>query len=360
MPTQAPTRPTSAPSQVPSTANRTTSLIDIIPIRLVLLLAKPYIAGRSQEEALAIAKDIYATKGFAGTMDILGEDAVRSEDCEASVSNYMNLIDSISTDRLKTNDPREQLTVSFKPSMFSTMYPRPGKESERAQEEAFDRITRVVDYAAKRQINITLEAEDHRWTNFQVESYLALIEAGYTNLGTVLQTRLLRTENDLNRFDERMRVRLVIGIYNEPREIALTAKRAMKDMLVRYSAELLRRGTYVELATHDNGAIEQFYRQAIIPARVPANRFEHQFLLGVPRDKVQTGLVNGGYFTALQAKLSRTDAEYAESLAQTGALVRMYLPFGSPAVSGAYCRRRLKENPNMITYGIKNLLRLQS
>ncbi len=56
---------------------------------------------------------------------------------------------------------------------------------------------------------MTLEAEDHRWTNFQLESYFALVNAGYSNLGTVLQTRLFRTEKDLDRFDQRMRVRLV-------------------------------------------------------------------------------------------------------------------------------------------------------
>jgi len=119
----------------------------------------------------------------------------------------------------------------------------------------------VVDYALKNEINVTLEAEDHRWTNFQLESYFALINAGYANLGTVLQTRLFRTEKDIARFDGRMRVRLVIGIYNEPGQIAHTDKRIMKDLLVQYGSNLLARGVYTELASHDTRCIELFTRK---------------------------------------------------------------------------------------------------
>ncbi len=46
-------------------------------------------------------------------------------------------------------------------------------------------------------------------------------KAGYENLGTVLQSRLFRTMQDIERFQEGMRVRLVIGIYQEPNAIGL-------------------------------------------------------------------------------------------------------------------------------------------
>jgi proline dehydrogenase len=245
----------------------------------------------------------------------------------------------------------------MKPSMFSTMAPQHGADSDRAQEAAFDRITRVVDYALKNEINVTLEAEDHRWTNFQLESYFALINAGYANLGTVLQTRLFRTEKDIARFDGRMRVRLVIGIYNEPGQIAHTDKRIMKDLLVQYGSNLLARGVYTELASHDTRCIETFYKKVVLPQSVPASQFEHQFLQGVPRTKLQNGLVTGNYFREPEHGFAAS--AHLEKLKETGALVRMYLPFGTAKVSGAYCKRRLRENPNMITYGVKNLLGLQ-
>jgi proline dehydrogenase len=330
------------------------TIFDAIPLGLVLTLAKPYLAGQSAEAAIGIAHKIYAEQKFCGTLDILGEDAPTPEHCEGYVDAYKHLFDAVHANQVKTTNPRERLTVSMKPSMFSTMAPQPGSESEKAQEDAFDRITRVVDYALKKDIQVTLEAEDHRWTNFQLEAYFALINAGYTNLGTVLQTRLFRTEADLKRFDERMRVRLVIGIYNEPQQIAHTDKRIMKDLVVQYAGHLLEKGVYAELATHDTKCIDTFYQYVAIPQRVPSTQFEHQMLQGVPRQNIQRTLRNGEHFSELQAKAATQDISYLQQLESTGVPVRMYLPFGTAKVSGAYCRRRLRENPNMITYGFKN------
>jgi proline dehydrogenase len=360
MPVEAPTRGAVVePNTAIALPPKRKTAVDFLPDRLVLTLASPYLAGRSAEQALAIAHRLYEQKHFTTTLDILGEDAHRDEDCEASVQNYLRLVDAVCANPLAAQKPREQMTISFKPSMFSVMAPKPGDESRKALDDAFDRIMRVVDYGAKNKINMTLEAEDHRWTNFHLEAYLALINAGYTNIGTVLQTRLFRTLDDIKRFDSRMRVRLVIGIYNEPSQIAYTDKHFMKQLVVEYAGELLTKGTYVEVASHDLNCIENFYTQVVIPQRISAYNFEHQFLQGVPRAKLENGLVSGAYFEGLKKKLAATDVDFADQLAQQGALVRMYLPYGTTEVSGAYCRRRLIENPNMFIFGIKNFLGIQ-
>lgn len=361
MPVQSPPKQSleSTTRQEPTLTPPPKTIFDTIPLGLVLTLAKPYLAGETGETAIDIAHRIYAENGFCGTLDILGEDAPTPAHCEGYVDAYKHLFDAVAANQVNAANPRERLTVSMKPSMFSTLAPQPGSESEKALEDAFDRITRVVDYAMKKDIQVTLEAEDHRWTNFQLEAFFALINAGYTNLGTVLQTRLFRTEADLKRFDERMRVRLVIGIYNEPSQIAHTDKKVMKDLLVKYAGMLLEKGVYVELATHDTKCIENFYRGVAIPNKVPGNRFEHQMLQGVPRQKIQNALRSGEYFKDLESEAQSQDKAYLAQLAQTGVPVRMYLPFGTAKVSGAYCRRRLRENPNMITYGIKNFFGIQ-
>lgn len=361
MPVQSPPKP-SAESTVEMEQKLTPppkTIFDTIPLGLVLTLAKPYLAGQSADEAIKIAHRIYAENKFCGTLDILGEDAPTPAHCEGYVDAYKQLFDAVQANQIEASNPRDRLTVSMKPSMFSTMAPQHGRESEKAQEDAFDRITRVVDYAHKKDIQVTLEAEDHRWTNFHLEAFFALINAGYTNLGTVLQTRLFRTENDIKRFDERMRVRLVIGIYNEPTQIAHTDKRVMKDLVVQYAKELLGKGVYTELATHDTKCIENFYQSVAVPDKVPATLFEHQMLQGVPRQNVQQKLRSGEYFTDLAATAALADQPYLKELQSTGVPVRMYLPFGTAKVSGAYCRRRLRENPNMITYGFKNFFGIQ-
>jgi proline dehydrogenase len=347
----------------PMTASRVasaSSIIDFLPLKLVLLLAAPYLAGKDSSQALATAGRIFQRNRFSGTLDILGEDAQSVADCQAYVATYLRVIDEVNAFCTGMQTGRQKLTISIKPSMFSAGPPGNDMESKRQLQDAFERITHVVDYALKRDIEITLDAEDHRWTDFQLNTYFALVQAGYSNLGAVLQTRLFRTRDDIEKFDERMRVRLVIGIYKEPAAIAYQDKAKMKNLLVEYAGRLLARGAYVELATHDNHYLEKFVSDVVLPMKVPASRFEFQFLLGVPRAKLEKALVTGGYFRSFPGVFDRACEDHLTALSESGAIVRLYLPFGQDAVAGPYCKRRLKNNPNMIGYGIKNLLRIES
>ena len=360
MGTQTPTRPVASQSQTnlePNTQYKQTrqsklhSIFDTIPIPLVLFLAKPYLAGETAQDALELAQKLFREEQFSSTLDILGEDAHNDADCDASVDQYKRLIDLISRNPLPVKEVRKQPTVSFKPSMFCTRAPEAGQYRGAELDKAFNRIESIVDFASARNVNVTLEAEDHRWTDFHLETYFALIEGGYRNFGTVLQTRMFRTESDIKRFDERMRTRLVLGIYNEPADIALTDKALMKEQLIKLSAKLLERCTYVEVASHDTGCIDKFLQQVVLPNNISTKQFETQYLHGVPRKRYQKTLINGTRLAQLQ---------HAQKTASQGVLVRMYLPFGEGRVAGAYCRRRLKENPNMAIYGIKNLLGLDA
>ncbi len=348
MPVEAPVKKRerfSNPQEKSKSKANSMNLIDKIPVDLVLFMASPYIAGERPQEAIAIAHKLWNKYQYTSTLDILGEDMTCDDDCDASVKNYMELADQIAANPLPvpTGEQRKQLTISLKPSMFSTL--SPGQEGcKPALALAFNRIERICAYAMERNINVTLEAEDYRWTDFQLDTYFELLKKGYSNLGTVLQTRLFRTEKDLERFDVDLkgkRVRLVIGIYNESPDIAQTDKNVMKGLMVKYAGILLSKGVYVEFATHDETCISALVQNVIEPGMVPSDKFETQFLHGVPRDQLQETL---------------TDGTFARS---HSILVRKYLPFGPGKVAGAYCRRRLKENPNMIGYGIKNLFKLQ-
>lgn len=361
MPVQLPVqRKTDQLNVAPTAGSTTRSIIDHIPLKLVLWLASPYLAGETFTSAIDKAHELYKKTRFTGTIDILGEDCTSDADCDAFVRAYKNTIDAVAARPLPVSRESEQLTVSFKPSMFSVIVPtdeRPDRNQLLAQ--AYDRMQEVVAYAKQRNVKMTLEAEDHRWTDFHIDSYFSLVKAGYTNLGTVLQARLFRTKDDLKRFNEAHRVRMVIGIYNEPASIALTEKPKMKEALVDYAAELAARGVYLEIATHDADCIRNFVERVAIPQRIPATRWETQFLLGVPRKDIQEPLASGQYFMAFADKVSGKSLEYLSDIARSGVPVRMYLPYGKDAVAAPYCRRRLKANPNMIGYGIKNFLGLQ-
>jgi proline dehydrogenase len=329
-------------------------LIECIPTSIVAFLTSPYLAGQDASAAVQLAHSLFKLHRFTATLDILGENFNSLESCIRAVDSYKNLVDSIYKSPLSVKHSLEQISISCKTSMFSIKSPQDRNFHSSYLDDAYMRIESVVDYAASFGINITLEAEDRHWTDFHLDTYFALIQKGYRNLGTVLQSRLFRTKSDIKRFNAHTRVRLVIGIYNEPSEYAYTHKPTMKNLLIDYAAQLLEQGAYVEFATHDVQCLHNFVKEVLIPKCIPQSQFEFQFLKGVPRQKLQLSLVSGEYFKKWSAP--DKNSAYIQQLSNSGALVRLYLPFGMPEVASSYCKRRLQENPNIIVYGLNNLI----
>lgn len=333
--------------------------VKYLPTSIVLHLAAPYLAGTNGQQALAMAKTIWQKNKFAGTVDVLGEESTSVEQCQMYLQTYKDLIDLVSNDPLPVKNKRHQPTISFKPSMFCVTSGSGKPPGQKGLDEALERISSAVSYGFKHGVQMTLEAEDHNWTDFHLYAYFALLNAGYSNLGTVLQSRFFRTSQDIKRFDERTRVRLVTGIYKESPQIAYTANEPIKEALINYSRELLSKGAYIELASDDQAYIQKFFTDVVLPLRVTADQFETQFLLGVPRLKLQQMLTSGEYFKQLSmSAATAANRSHLEMLAESGVLVRLFLPFGSGEVASPYCKRRLVHNPNLLIYGIKNLLKI--
>jgi len=128
------------------------------------------------------------------------------------------------------------------------------------------------------------------------------------------------------------RIRICIGIYNEPKEIALQNKPEMKIKLLEQLEVLFKEGHYAEIATHDEAVI----RESIDIAErlnIKKNQYEVQMLMGVPMQAFQKELV------------------------QNAILVRLYVPFAEKwKWATAYAKRRLAANPAMAMYIMKNLM----
>ena len=141
------------------------------------------------------------------------------------------------------------------------------------------------------------------------------------------------TESDLDALPPGIRIRLVIGIYSEPDEIAITDKREMKERMLRFARTLLERGHYVEFATHDEPFVRRFVDEVVPATGVGLDRFEVQMLYGVPRDRL---------LGELRGRSVRC---------------RLYVPFalGWP-MAIAYLRRRLDEYPSMVFLVARNWL----
>ena len=298
-------------------------LASLVPDPMVRLFARPYLAGGDLESAVDTAARLLESRRMLATLDLLGEEVVRTEQAVQNESVYRGLIETISSDP-RFASRSERPTVSLKPSAFSF-----GDN----QEHAFEPIRRLARLAKQSDVRLTVDMEDHRWTDVTLRHAVALYEGGF-DVGTVLQTRLHRTLDDVQCIPPGMRIRLVIGIYPEPAHLATTDKPEMKERLLQAADILLERGAHVEFATHDEPVLLQFVRDVAIKG---PERCEIQHLLGVPITALQDRIRVGAFGPALS--------------------VRLYVPFAvNWSDATAYLRRRMTESPNIVLMALRNLV----
>ncbi len=312
-------------------------------LKLISRLGEPYLAGHSLEAGIETSRD-YLWKGVYSTLDILGEEAKTKDDADRFLRSYCHAADLF----VKIREEEELLSlgnafsISMKPSAISIVNSTSEEISFSSETPLFDRLDEGISYAYHRKLPVTIDMEDHRFTEATLCAARDLWLNGYSNTGIVLQSRLHRTEEDIVRFlktqnyhfpKEEIRVRLCIGIYQEPEEVAVTSKREAKKRLLLRLEDLFDVGVYVEIATHDSRVINE--AQKIIGRRgIPADRYEFQFLKGVPV----------------------AEKKIIPRLLDEGKTCRLYMPVELNAGDGLpYIIRRCKANPWMIWYGAKNV-----
>ena len=310
-------------------------LLDFTPDPIVRLFARPYVAGDSLEKGLEVARRLLRDAGIVTTLDLLAEEVASEERARGNQATYLEMIRGVAQDEA-FRAPRERPSISVKLSSFTTAPLDRGGDARGAREA----VETVALEARRLGVPLTIDMEDHAWTDFTLGIATDLFRRGF-DVGTVLQTRLHRTEQDLARIPEGMRVRMVIGIYLEPPDLALSDKEPMKERLLQQSAALLDRGVYVEFATHDERCMRRFFAEVVAPRALGGERYEVQMLYGVPRAKLLAEVAAG--------LLSPRD--------RAAPPVRLYVPFATAwDQATAYCRRRLRNNPHMMNYVLLNLL----
>ena len=154
----------------------------------------------------------------------------------------------------------------------------------------------------------------------------------YKHVGTVFQAYLYRTQTDLEQLSQNasFNFRLCKGIYKEPAAIAIQRRRKINSNFLKLLRFAFEKGIYVGIATHDLALLESVYA-LIRELNVSADKFEFQVLYGVPM------------------------SGWVEKHLKNNFKVRVYIPFGIDWY--AYSIRRLKENPNIAGYILKDLFR---
>jgi proline dehydrogenase len=285
-----------------------------MPGFLIRFFARPYVSGDSIEKGVVKADELW-DKGISSTLDLLGEEVFSKEEVEDNVETYIEL--------LKQLDGKNFSSISLKPS---------GLGIHESIEYCQENLEKILSYAEQVKIPVTLDMEDHTFTDQTLQLYKNLLPK-YPSFGTVLQSRLFRTDNDIEGLSKiKARIRICIGIYNESKEIAVTKKSDMKDKLVEQVKTLMHDGHYVEVATHDKNTLQEILDLAK-QNNWSQDQIEFQQLMGVPMTKLQNEILENY-------------------------IVRLYVPFATHWNTALpYLRRRMVNNPSMGIYVIKNLFR---
>ena len=291
------------------------AVVNLMPGILVRIFAAPYVAGKGLESGLKVADTLYENDNLYSTIDLLGEAIYEHDEVEQTVDLYLRMVDSLKD--------RKFASISIKPTQLGIF------ESE---EYCLGNMRRVIEKADPLGIHVTIDMEDNPYTDITLEFFQQLRNE-FEHVGTVLQSRLFRTRDDVMKLpDKCCKIRMCIGIYNEPKEIALQKKPEMKEEMFQLVQLLLERGHYPEVATHDEPLMRRC--MAYFDAEgVARDKYEYQMLMGVPRKKLQKELID------------------------RGEICRLYVPFAEQWKRAvAYMKRRLAASPMMAAYAMKNMI----
>jgi proline dehydrogenase len=281
-------------------------VLPVVPRSVVRRISERYIAGTDVADACRVVKELNA-EGKMATIDVLGEEISSRRETLDIVRAYHDVFEAIQRERLDSN-------VSVKLT---------GLGLNLAYELCWKNLERVVRHAAESGNFVRIDMEDSSCTTETLSLYRELREAGLDNVGVVLQAYLRRTIRDIRELAPlRPNVRLCKGIYVEPPLIAFQGFEEVQANFVRCLQELLRGGSYVGIATHDEWLISEGQR-LVAEHALAREQYEFQMLLGV-----------------------REIA--ADKLVRDGHRMRIYVPFGDHWYS--YSVRRLQENPKIAGY----------
>lgn len=275
--------------------------------------ASRFVAGETLDECVEILRGLNE-RGFYANTTLLGEDVREEAQAVAAVEAYLRILERLHAERLRVN-------VALKLTHLGL---------DVAEELAQENLRRVVERAAELDNFVRIDMESSAAVDPTLRIYRALREAELDNVGTVLQSYLYRTPEDLEALlPLRPNLRLVKGAYLEPPEVAYPRKDDVDAAYVRLVERSLNGEGYTAIATHD----ERMLEHAIAFAEregIGRDRFELQMLYGV-RPQLQADLVARGF------------------------KVLVATPFGPEWFP--FFTRRLAERPANLGFVLRNLVR---
>lgn len=240
-------------------------------------LAKRFVAGETATEAMDAIRSLNDA-GMTGTLDFLGEDVTSRDEALRTRDAYVELLDRIERDGVKTN-------VSVKLTACGLLV---------SEDFAYENLSAIVERAARNAdpfVRIDMEGSALAEATLRV---FARVYAEHKNVGPVLQAYLRRTPSDVAAaIAQGARIRLCKGAYKEPPTVAHQEMPIVRREYMRLAESLLTDGVYPGIATHDERIIAAI-RTFAAERGIGKERFEFQLLYGVRTD-LQKALVAEGY-----------------------------------------------------------------
>jgi proline dehydrogenase len=272
-----------------------------------------FVAGETLDECVVVLRRLNDA-GFHANTTLLGE-AIEDRDGVARVvESYVEVLDRLGAEQLRAN-------VALKLTHLGLSFD---------EEAAYENVERLVAHASTRGNFIRIDMEQSEFVEPTLRIYERLRAAGHGNVGTVLQSYLYRTPDDLERLlPLQPNLRIVKGAYLEPATIAHPDKADVDREYARLVERALEAGAYIAAATHDESLISHVDAYAK-RAAIGRDRFEFQMLYGV-RPGLQRDLVAQGH------------------------KVLVATPYGPDWYP--YLMRRLAERPANLGFFLRNLVR---
>lgn len=292
--------------------NLIAKILPYVPKPFVGLFSRQYIAGETLDDAVRVVKELNA-QGISATIDLLGEEKKIKDDALKAMEIYKHVLQVIDQEKLDSN-------ISVKPTHMGLKLDK---------EFCYQNIKTLLEEAKKIKNFIRIDMEDSSCVDDTIEIYLRL-KKDYSNVGTVFQSYLRRVVADVNNvIPHKANLRICKGAYYwEKREVVYKDGEIVNDSFKYIVEKLLSNRCYVGIATHDEKLIWEGIK-LVDKLKLRKDQYEFQMLLGV-------------------------DPQLRRIIVNNGHRLRVYVPFGKEWF--AYSIRRLKENPKMVNYIIKNTL----
>ncbi|MBN9654464.1 proline dehydrogenase [Halobacillus sp. GSS1] len=272
--------------------------------------ADKIVGGETFSQAIPLIQQLNH-EGLVVTVDHLGEFVDCEEESRDRAGECIRCIQQIASNQLQSE-------VSLKLTSLGL---------DISHELVMENMELILKEAQKHDITVTIDMEDSSRCGATLDIYQEL-KKDYPNLGTVVQSYLYRTDEDLDRLNEcQPYLRLVKGAYKESGKVAFPEKHLVDDNLKHLIKKNLLNGNYTAIASHDD-AIVDYTKKLVEEHNISKDRFEFQMLYGM-RNQMQKDLLEEGY------------------------KVRVYLPYGEDWYG--YFMRRLAERPANIAFALKGV-----